>query len=141
VEAGKTLSHRPLTHTCAASKSRSRFSKCCRGDFFCLCLDWSQPQHSRWPGQPGHCTIVPISVLRSGSVRFFAPKTCNRGPQPVQDRPRYWGDRTGPPRTSLLRSTQPKKTSSDRFFGVIFVVPIEIIFISTIITLKIKRNI
>jgi hypothetical protein len=81
------------------------------------------------------------SVLRSGSVRFFAPKTRNRGPQPVQDRPRYWGDRTGPPRTGLLRSTQPKKTSSDRFFGVIFVVPIKIIFISTIITLKIKRNI
>jgi hypothetical protein len=25
------------------------------------------------------------SVLRSGSVRFFAPKTHNRGPQPVQD--------------------------------------------------------
>jgi hypothetical protein len=86
-------------------------------------------------------TTVGTSVLRSGSVRFFAPKTRNRGPQPVQDRPRYWGDRTGPPRTGLLRSTQPKKTSSDRFFGVIFVVPIEIIFISTIITLKIKRNI
>ena len=29
------------------------------------------------------------SVRRSGSVRFFAPKTGNRGPQPVQDRPRY----------------------------------------------------
>jgi hypothetical protein len=79
------------------------------------------------------------SVLRSSSVRFFAPKTRNRGPQPVQDRPRYWGDRTGPPRTGLLRSTQPKQTSSDRFFGVIFVVPIEIISISTIITLKIKQ--
>jgi hypothetical protein len=78
------------------------------------------------------------SVLRSGSVRFFAPKTRNRGPQPVQDRPRYWGDRTGPPRTGLLRSTQPKKTSLDRFFCVNFVVPIKIIFISTIITLKIK---
>jgi hypothetical protein len=82
-----------------------------------------------------------VSVLRSGSVRFFAPKTRNRGLQPVQDQPRYWGDRTGPPRTGLLRSTQPKKTSLDRFFGVIFVVPIEIIFISTIITLKIRRNI
>jgi hypothetical protein len=81
------------------------------------------------------------SVLRSGSVRFFAPKTRNRGLQPVQDRPRYCGDRTGPPRTGLLQSMQPKKTSSDRFFGVIFVVPIEIIFISTIITLKIRRNI
>jgi hypothetical protein len=57
----------------------------------------------------------PVSVLRSGSVRFFAPKTRNRGPQPVQDRPRYWGDRTGPPRTGLLRSMQPKQTSSDRF--------------------------
>jgi hypothetical protein len=84
-------------------------------------------------------TVCVGSVLRSGSVRFFAPKTRNRGPQPVQDRPRYWGDRTGPPRTGLLRSTQPKQTSSDRFFGVIFVVPIEIIYISTIITLKIKR--
>jgi hypothetical protein len=80
-----------------------------------------------------------FSVLRSGSVRFFAPKMRNRGPQPVQDRPRYCGDRTGPPRTSLLRSTQPKKTSSDQFFGVNFVVPIKIIFISTIITLKIKQ--
>jgi hypothetical protein len=79
------------------------------------------------------------SVLRSSSVRFFAPKTRNCGLQPVQDRPRYCGDRTGPPRTGLLRSTQPKKTSSDRFFGVNFVVPIKIIFISTIITLKIKR--
>jgi hypothetical protein len=79
------------------------------------------------------------SVLRSSSVRFFAPKTRNRGPQPVQDRPRYCGDRTGPPRTGLLRSTQPKKTGSDRFFGVNFVVPIKIIFISAIITLKIKR--
>ena len=29
------------------------------------------------------------SVRRSGSVRFFAPKTGNRGPQPVQDQPRY----------------------------------------------------
>jgi hypothetical protein len=87
----------------------------------------------------GDGLIIPSSVLRSGSVRFFAPKTRNRGPQPVQDQPRYWGDRTGPPRTGLLRSTQPKQTSSDRFFGVIFVVPIEIISISTIITLKIKR--
>jgi hypothetical protein len=84
---------------------------------------------------------ISCSVLRSGSVRFFAPKTRNRGPQLVQDRPRYWGDRTGPPRTGLSLSTQPKKTSSDRFFDVIFVVPIEIIFISTIITLKIKQNI
>jgi hypothetical protein len=82
---------------------------------------------------------IPSSVLRSGSVRFFAPKTRNRGPQPVQDRPRYCGDRTGPPRTGLLRSTQPKKTGSDRFFGVNFVIPIKIIFISAIITLKIKR--
>ena len=37
------------------------------------------------------------SVRRSGSVRFFAPKTGNRGPQPVQDQPRYWGNRTEPP--------------------------------------------
>jgi hypothetical protein len=56
--------------------------------------------------------VYRLSVLRSGSVRFFAPKTRNCGPQPVQDRPRYWGDRTGPPRTGLLRSTQPKKTGS-----------------------------
>jgi hypothetical protein len=79
------------------------------------------------------------SVLRSGSVRFFAPKTRNCGLQPVQDRPRYCEDRTGPPWTGLLQSTQPKKTGSDWFFGVNFVVPIKIIFISTIITLKIKR--
>jgi hypothetical protein len=79
------------------------------------------------------------SVLRSGSVRFFAPKTRNRRPQPVQDRPRYCGDRTGPPRTGLLRSTQPKKTGSDRFFGVNFVVPIKIILISTVTTVKIKQ--
>ena len=29
------------------------------------------------------------SVRRSSSVRFFAPKTGNHGPQPVQDQPRY----------------------------------------------------
>jgi hypothetical protein len=100
-------------------------------------LQWAFQQD--WDKLSG--TAIIFSVLRSSSVQFFAPKTRNRGPQPVQDRPRYWGDRTGPPRTGLLWPTQPKKTSSDRFFGVIFVVPIEIIFISTIITLKIKRNI
>ena len=34
-------------------------------------------------------TWTSASVRRSGSVRFFAPKTGNRGPQPVQDQPRY----------------------------------------------------
>jgi hypothetical protein len=48
------------------------------------------------------------SVLRSSSVWFFAPKTGNRGPQLVQDQQRYWGDRTGPPRTGFLWFTQPK---------------------------------
>ena len=64
------------------------------------------------------------SVRRSGSVRFFAPKTGNRGPQPVQDQPRYWGNRTEPPRTGLLRSMVPFQTGLNRFFCVKFVVPI-----------------
>ena len=40
-----------------------------------------------------------LSVLRSGSVRFFAPKRGNRGPQPVQTVTQFGRTATEPTRT------------------------------------------
>ena len=48
-------------------------------------------------------------------------------PRPVQDRPGYWEDRTGPPKTGLLRLINQKRpvwTSPDRFFAENFIVTI-----------------
>jgi hypothetical protein len=131
----KTIPHCTTALPIGSSSLRNLLSNNSRG-----LQSSSSSKLSRQKKMSHSCQPWPrASVLRSGSVRFFAPKTRNRGPQPVQDRPRYCGDRTGPPRTGLLQSTQPKKTGSDRFFGVNFVVPIKIISTSTIITLKIKR--
>ena len=64
------------------------------------------------------------SVQSFSSVWFFAPKMRNCGPQLVQDRPKYWGNRTEPPMTGLLQSMAPVQTNQNRFFCIKFVIPI-----------------
>ena len=65
-----------------------------------------------------------ISVLRSGSVRFFYFQIRQLQPQLVLDWPIYWVDPTGPSRTSPNRSGCLEKTGPDLFFNVKFIIPI-----------------
>ena len=68
--------------------------------------------------------VVKASVQSFSSVRFFAPKMRNHGLQPVQDRPKYWGNQTKPPRTGILRSMALVQTDPNWFFCIKFVIPI-----------------
>lgn len=76
VLSGKTLQHFPSTHTCPASKFRSRFSTpvtlALLGRLL-LHLGRSQAQHPRWPGRSGRRSRVSIRPCRE----WFQRRSCH----------------------------------------------------------------
>src|SRR5277367_354224 len=76
----------------------------------------SAPSPSREMPHKPPSTARLISVLRSGSVRFFDPKRGNRQPQPVATDTQLRATTTEPGTTGPSRSGCPKKTGSNRFY-------------------------